>query len=92
VLETLAATDLIDGLVQLRLDVVAIEGDLRLGQVLKHAREAGLGHVLADLGDLVGMTAVRGQIISEGLDSGEEPTGLAGRRATCCRPGWARRS
>jgi hypothetical protein len=59
------AADVVDGLGQLRLDVVAVEGDLGAGQVLQRAGQVALAHVLADLADLLGRTAVGGQIAGE---------------------------
>jgi hypothetical protein len=57
VLGALGAADLVDGLGQLGLDVVAIEGGLRGGQVLQRADQVALAHVLADLADLLSAAA-----------------------------------
>ena len=64
----LGAADLVERLRQLRPDVVAVEGDLRGGQVPQRAGEEGLRHVLADLGDLLGGAAVGLEILREALD------------------------
>ena len=61
------AADLIDGLGQLRFDVVAVKRDLGFGEMLKGAREERFAEVLADLRDLLGLTAMRAQVLDEPL-------------------------
>ena len=82
-LAPLGLANLIDGLGELRLDVVAIEGDLRCRQVLERPGEVGLAHVLADLGDLLSPRVVSPEILSESgigagvtAGSGEHDAGL----------------
>ncbi len=65
VLGAFAAANLVDGLGQLGLDVVAIKGDLRGGQVLQRADQVALAHVLTDLADLLGAPATSGQIVGK---------------------------
>ena len=67
---SLGAADLVDGLRQLRLDVIAVKRDLSVGQVLQSARQKRLAHILADLGDLLGGASVRLQVGDEALVGG----------------------
>jgi len=55
----LFATDLIDRLGEMRLDVVTVERDLRRREVRQRALQERLRHVLADLLHLPGIAAVR---------------------------------
>jgi hypothetical protein len=57
--------DLVHRLGQLRFDVVAVKGDLRCRQALQRAGEVGLAHVLTDLCDLPGRSAVSRQSLGE---------------------------
>ena len=81
-LGALGAAHLIDGLGQLRLDVVAVKRDLRLRQMLKRARQKRLAEVLADLRDLSGRSPVRLEILDE----------LGFRRLVVGTPGERRKS
>ena len=74
-LEALGLANLVNGGVELRLHVIPIEGDLGLLELLKHPEEVRLAHVLADLGDLVGMAAVRAEVLGEPLNGGGVPPG-----------------
>lgn len=60
----LRATDRVDRLGQLLLDVKAIKRDLSLLQVLAHPRQVRLRHVLADLCDPLGIAAVPASTIA----------------------------
>ena len=80
-LQALGLANLVNGGVELRLHVVAVERDFGLLELLKHPEEVRLAHVLADLADLVGMAAMRAEVQREPLNSRGVPTGC-GKHAT----------